>query len=189
MKVDINFCYLGQRAPRATSAWVGRILGCPRRRTLRAHRGPAYGLGAGRQCVRGAPIRNPVHARAPPRPPRPRAARSWDLAMAPFGLLAQRGRLRMPGVVTRAVARVRRGGRVGRAVPGVRAGSRDWRDGIVRPILPARGTWCFAAVSGALERIFGLDAEGVHALPVRAGRVAAGEGRRECQLSVLQLLR
>ena len=70
MKVDLNFVYLGQRAPRATSAWVGGISGCPRRRTLRAHRGPAYGLGAGRQCVLGAPIRNPQHARAPPRPPR-----------------------------------------------------------------------------------------------------------------------
>ena len=56
-------------------------------------------------------------------------------------------------------------------------------------ILLARGTRCFAAVSGALERIFDFDAEGVQNLAVRAGRGAAGEDRRECQLSVLQLVR
>ena len=137
----------------------------------------------------GRPITQPGARARPSAAPAAARSAAGDLAMAPFGLLAQSGRLRMPGVVTRAVARVRRGGSVGRAVPGVRAGSRDWRDGIVRPILPARGTRCFAAVSGALERIFGLDAEGVQNLAVRAGRGAAGEDRRECQLSVLQLVR
>jgi len=137
------------------------------------------------ECVRWSTPCTPQHRGGPSSPAAARFAAGANRSPPMF----------RPGQALR-IAALARGARIRRArtcrassARWCARGTWDWSDGIVRPILPARGTRCFAAVSGALERIFGLDAEGVQNLAVRAGRGAAGEDRRECQLSVLQLAR